>query len=93
MASDSLGKLQKGGKHFGGMTYTRQIPSFIAKMNGGKSDDEGIKGALERREGQEERDEREDTEEERPVMVESTDAMISKVRHSHVRASPWTGLS
>eukprot|EP00964_Phaeocystis_antarctica_P116900 scaffold80755_cov61-Phaeocystis_antarctica.AAC.4 len=138
MASDSLGKLQKGGKHFGGMTYTRQIPSFIAKMNGGKlslhvrpgasvlyvratrtsllravrtrgagqlapgagttvrtsyayqprpcrgkSDDEGIKGALERREGQEERDEREDTEEERPVMVESTDAMISKVRHRH----------
>jgi hypothetical protein len=77
---DSLGKIQKGGKHFGGMTYTRQIPSFIAKMNGGKSNDEGIKGALERRQGQGEREEREDTEEERPVMVESTDAMISKER-------------
>ena len=46
---DSLGKLQKGGKHFGGMTYTRQVPSFIARMNAGSSNDEGIKGALARR--------------------------------------------
>ena len=37
-------KLQKGGQHFGGMTYTRQIPSFIARMNAGNSD-EGIKGS------------------------------------------------
>ena len=76
---DSLGKLQKGGQHFGGMTYTRQIPSFIARMNAGNSD-EGIKGALARRQGREEREEREDTEEERPVVVEATDAMISKER-------------
>ena len=76
---DSLGKLQKGGQHFGGMTYTRQIPSFIARMNAGNSD-EGIKGALARRHGREEREEREDTEEERPVVVEATDAMISKER-------------
>ena len=76
---DSLGKLQTGGQHFGGMTYTRQIPSFIARMNAGNSD-EGIKGALARRQGREEREEREDTEEERPVVVEATDAMISKER-------------
>ena len=86
MASDSLGKLQKGGAHFGGMTYTRQIPSFLAKM-GQKGDDGGIKGALDRREGREERDEREDTEEERPVMVDSTDAMLSKERKVEAAAS------
>ena len=86
MASDSLGKLQKGGAHFGGMTYTRQIPSFLAKMGQG-GDDGGIKGELERREGREERDEREDTEEERPVMVESTDAMISKEQKKEAAAS------
>ena len=66
-------------KGIGGLTYTRQIPAFLQKLQE-RADDEGIKGALKRREGQEEPDERSDTEEERPVVVETSEAMTAKER-------------
>ena len=54
--------MTKGGAHFGGLTYTRQVPAFLQKMQ--EQDQDGIAGALKKREGQEEREERSDNEEE-----------------------------
>ena len=85
--------MTKGGAHFGGLTYTRQVPAFLQKMQ--EQDQDGIAGALKKREGQEEREERSDNEEERPQVVDATEAMTAKERKQHgsdSRAAAATGL-
>ena len=87
------GSMTKGGAHFGGLTYTRQVPAFLQKMQ--EQDQDGIAGALKKREGQEEREERSDNEEERPQVVDATEAMTAKERKQHgsdSRAAAATGL-
>ena len=69
-------------KKIGGMTYTRQVPNFLAKMQQAAMPD-GIEGALKRRaleRGDEEPEDRSEDEEERPVVVGEADALTSKQR-------------
>ena len=74
-----------GGKGKGGMTFTRQIPNFLQKMQENAHED-GIAGALKRHRekgGDEERSDRSDDEEERPLVVDAEDAMTSKQRRKN----------
>mmetsp|Transcript_23956 Transcript_23956/g.50842 ORF Transcript_23956/g.50842 Transcript_23956/m.50842 type:complete len:161 (-) Transcript_23956:178-660(-) len=63
----------------GGMTFVRQVPDFVKKMQRG-APEEGIAGALKRHRERPEPEERSDTEEERPQVVEGSEAMTSKQR-------------
>ena len=71
-----------GGKGKGGMTFTRQIPNFLKKMQE-TSQEDGIAGALKRHRekgGDDERSDRSEDEDERPLVVDAEDAMTSKQR-------------
>lgn len=67
-----------GGKGVGGMTYTRQMPNFLQKMM--QQDTTGIDGAIRRADAQPEKEEREDREDERPVVVDESEARLGKER-------------
>ena len=76
--------MTKGGAHFGGLTYTRQVPAFLQKMQ--EQDQDGIAGALKKREGQEEREERSDNEE------KSDDVMVAEAREAAHKNALTQGL-
>jgi len=64
----------KGNGKMGGLTFTKQVPNFLAKFGG--APDEGIEGALRRhadRDG--ELDDRSDAEDEKPQVVEAADLL------------------
>ena len=70
-------------KGMGGMTFTRQIPDFLAKMQQG--DSSGIEGALRKRRerlGGDDDDlpDRPEAEDEAPLMVDAADALTAKER-------------
>ena len=70
------------GKGKGGMTFTRQIPDFLRKMQENSQED-GIAGALKRhreQNGDSDPEDKSDAEDERPQVVDHADALTSKQR-------------
>ena len=67
---------RKGGG--GGITFTKDVPNFLAKYSGAGQDEGGIAAAIRRYEDDERT--REDDETERPVVVDAIDALPSKAR-------------
>ena len=64
----------------GGMTFTRNIPSFLKSMTAA-ADDDGIEGAIKRhreRHGDDEPSDRSEAEDEKPVIVEEGEGMTKK---------------
>ena len=66
---------RKGG---GGVTFTKDMPNFLARYSGAQHEEGGIAAAIRRHDDDERA--REDDETERPVVVEALDALPSKAR-------------
>eukprot|EP00308_Calcidiscus_leptoporus_P023647 CAMPEP_0119376514 /NCGR_PEP_ID=MMETSP1334-20130426/40118_1 /TAXON_ID=127549 /ORGANISM="Calcidiscus leptoporus, Strain RCC1130" /LENGTH=163 /DNA_ID=CAMNT_0007395081 /DNA_START=27 /DNA_END=518 /DNA_ORIENTATION=+ len=70
--------MRNSGK-LGSITYTKQVPNFLATFGGGGgASDEGIAGALRRH--KDEAEDRSDAEDEKPQVVEAEDAMATRDR-------------